>query len=191
MNYIIPTTTSINQSNRLCKMAKIHRLADLGDDILRKIFEYDSTYHDLYKTLVETGIWSAAWKNWKMYSDETSCPFVYVAMEWLFQSWGVEKFGDPDYKSAYDIMPPLVFFKQHYFPSDIKIINNTILLGVRDDIAHYVSVYIDGRRVLYCLVMDIDYYEKEYSLVSDDREFVLNNMLELFIDRHNGMVVLI
>lgn len=166
---------------------KIQRLSDLGDDILRNIFEFDPTYRELFKNKVADGLWGAAWRNWYSYSEECSCPFVSVAMDWLFQSWGVDKWGKPGYNPAYDPIPPLIFFKQQYFPSDIRIINHVLL----DDTAHYVSIYVDDHRVLYCLVLTTEYYEDAYAAISDDRESGFHNMMDVFVDKRTGMVVLI
>lgn len=165
----------------------LQHLSDLGDDILRNIFEYDPTYRDLFRKKIVDGIWGAAWRNWYITSDECACPFVAVAMEWLFQSWGVDKWGNPEYNPALDPIPPLIFFKQHYFPSDIKIINNIMI----EDTAHYVSIYVDNHRVLYCLVLTIEFYQEEYSSITYDQESQFNNMIDIFLDQRAGMVVLI
>lgn len=165
----------------------LHRFSDLGNDVLRNIFEFDPTYRDLFKSKVADGVWGAAWRNWYTYSEECTCPFVAVAMKWLFQSWGVDKWGQPGYDPSLDIMPPLVFFKQQYFPTDIRVINRPFL----EDTAHYVSIYVDDHRVLYCLVLTTEYYEDAYAAISDDRENGFHNMMDVFMDPRAGMVVLI
>jgi len=191
----------------------LHRLSDLGDDVLRNIFEFDPTYRDLFQARVKDGLWGAAWRNWYAYSEECACPFVAVAMKWLFQSWGIDKWGQPGYDPSLDIMPPLVFFKQQYFPTDIRVVNRPLLnnaealldaeaLGVfgerskassaeLEDTAHYVSIYVDDHRVLYCLVLTTEYYEDAYAAITDDRESGFHNMMDVFVDPRAGMVVLI
>jgi len=158
----------------------------IGDDILRKIFEYDPTYRNLFTNKVVDGIWGGAWQNWYMNSEECACPFVAVAMKWLFESWGVYKWGEPGYNPRDDPIPPLEFFKYNYFPSDIKIINREMR-----DIAHYVSIYVNGNRVLYCLVITIEYYENEYASIERDEDSEFYNMIDVFVDRRAGLVVLI
>jgi hypothetical protein len=166
---------------------KIHRLSDLGDDILRIIFEFDTTYREIFTNKVENGIWGAAWRNWYAYSEDCQCPFVETVMDSLFQSWGVNKWGNPVYNPLYDIMPPIVVYKYNYFPSDIRIVNHTI----NDGISHYVSVYINNQRILYCVVATIEYYNNSYKTIMDDRESEFAELMEIFVDTNKGYVILL
>jgi len=163
------------------------RLADLGDDILRHIFEYDPTFRDLFQTKISKCIWSAAWLNWQKYSEECSCPFVSTTMKWLFQTWGVYKWEQLGYDPKYDLTAPNLFCKKNYFPTNIVVINHPIY----DDISHYVSVYINGHREIYCMVVTLEYYQNEYSKIANDEDSEFYDMMDVFVDHYAGFVILV
>jgi len=169
-------------------MTTILRLQDsiLGKDILSTIFEFDPTYKNKIKSDITPFIWSAAWRNWHANSQKCSCPFVYIVMEWLFKDWGVYKWGEPGYNPDYDIMPPQVYIKENYFPSDIHIVNRVLI----PDAAHYVAVYVDDFRVIYGLVVTLEYYMNKYHSVRDDGESEFSGFMDVFMDKNTGMVIL-
>jgi hypothetical protein len=159
----------------------------LGSDILCKIFEYDNSPKIAYSNCVIGGVWSSVWRYWRNTAEECEIPHVCVAMDWLFESWGVHKYDNPNYDPSTDPNPPLKFFVNQYFPSDISIVENEII----DNKVYNVDVYMNHHSVLRCTVVDFEFYNTEYQQAQEDQDSMFYNLMDVYVDDERRMVLLI
>lgn len=159
------------------------RLAMLGSDILRHIFEYDGTYKQIYKKCITGGsLWSANWLRWYDNSQECRDPAISATMKWLFVTWGITKDGMDPF-----MMASTKFMQHHYFPTDIQFLT---WVDFRLDTTE-VTVYIGNDRIFTGLAVDNTYYKHYSARVMYEEENKFRNWEIVYLDGENDMAIMV
>jgi hypothetical protein len=89
----------------------VFSLKNLGNDILRKIFEYDDTYSEIFTNTVLPSVWKDSWRRWYINSVYNNNPFVLAAIKRFTYTFDNGGFDDYLFR----------FIAMQYFVSDLSI----------------------------------------------------------------------
>ena len=125
----------------------------LGQDVMKKIYEYDDTYKTIFSKQVVENIWRAKWRRWLKTAPECQSPFVATVMECLFESWYVNV---PTY-----LKDNSAYFKQFYFSENITISCSEVIPNTLYDVSVYMITGDRGFvRCINCYVTTVEKYRE-------------------------------
>ena len=86
----------------------------LPDSVLGEIISYDDTYQKIMQEKVLVNIWKGRWQK---FADGLECPYCKLALDYLFQQWGVDE-------DSYNVESK--WLRETYFPNEFRfVISNT------------------------------------------------------------------
>ena len=89
----------------------------LPDNVLGEIISYDDTYQKIMQEKVLVNIWKGRWQK---FADGLECPYCKLAMDYLFQQWGIGDYED-DYHYEENKWQRVT-----YFPDEFRfVVSNT------------------------------------------------------------------